>query len=431
MGLPEPAPGGHHHSHGDPAELVPLAEYRRSVLARLEPLEPLELRLLEAHGCVLAEDIVAPMPVPGFDNSAMDGFAVRSEDASAGVTLEVIGEVAAGSGDLPAVGPGQAVRIMTGAPVPPGADAIVPVEDTEETGAQVLLRAGAAPAAHVRRAGEDVSAGEQILDAGRLLGSADVGMLAAVGRALVRVHPRPRVAVISTGDELVEPGSPLGPGQIRDTNSYSLTALAREAGATAFRQAIVPDDRRALVDAFEGSLSNADMLVTSGGVSAGRYDLVKLVLAELGNVAFTKVGMRPGMPQAFGFLAGRSRHGAPIPCFGLPGNPVSACVSFEVFVRPALRRLQGRTDLNRPRVQAVMETAVRSPAHKVEFVRVVLRATADGWTARPTGEQGSGILRSVVDADGLAEVPEDITLVPAGDSLLVHVLADSSVAGSR
>lgn len=428
MNASEAAPDGHH-SHGDPAELVALADYRRSVLARLEPLEPIELRLLEAHGSVLAEDIVAEAPVPGFANSAMDGFAVRSEEASAGASLRVVGEVAAGSGDLPTVGSGEAVRIMTGAPVPPGADAVIPVEDTEEDDGRVLLQAAAAPGAHIRPAGEDVSAGDRILGAGRLLRSADVGMLAAVGRALVRVHPRPRVAVISTGDELVEPGRPLGPGQIRDTNSYTLTALARESGATAFRQSIVADDRRALVEAFEGALSHADMLVTSGGVSAGRYDLVKGVLADLGDVAFTKVGMRPGMPQAFGFVAGRSYKGAPIPCFGLPGNPVSAYVSFEVFVRPALRRMQGRTDVNRPRVQAVIEQDLTSPPHKVEFVRVVLRHTPNGWMARPTGQQGSGILRSVVAADGLAEVPADRTRVAAGEGLVVHVLTEQPGGG--
>lgn len=423
MGVPDAGAGGHH-THGDPSELVPLAPYRRSVLARMGPLEPLELRLLEAHGSVLAEDIVAPTAVPGFDNSAMDGFAVRAEDTRAGASLTVVGEVAAGAGELPEVGVGEAVRIMTGAPVPRGADAVVPVEETVEADGRVRLLAAATPSAHIRPAGEDVVAGDLILEAGRLLGPADVGMLAAVGRALVRVHPRPRVAVISTGDELVEPGLAIGPGQIRDTNSYTLTALAREAGATAYRQAIVPDDRRALVEAFEGALSHADMLVTSGGVSAGRYDLVKQVLADLGDVAFTKVGIRPGMPQAFGFLSGKAPHGPPIPCFGLPGNPVSAYVSFEVFVRPALRRMQGRTDLNRPRVQAVMETDLHSPAHKVEFVRVTLGHTADGWTARPTGEQGSGILRSVVDAHGLAEVPADRTRVAAGDALTVHVLSD-------
>ncbi|HVL98362.1 MAG TPA: gephyrin-like molybdotransferase Glp [Egibacteraceae bacterium] len=420
---------GGHRPHDDPAELVALADYRREVLGRIGPLEAIELRLLEAHGSVLAEDVVASAPVPGFANSAMDGYAVRSDDAAAGVALDVVGEVAAGSPELPPVGPRHAVRIMTGAPMPPGADAVVPVEDVEEGDGQVRLRSGVAPGACVRLAGEDVTEGDTVLEVGRRLGPADIGMLAAVGRALVRVHPRPRVAVISTGDELVEPGQPLRPGQIRDANSYALTALAREAGATAFRQSIVPDDRRALLEAFEGALSHADLLVTSGGVSAGRYDLVKQVLAELGDVAFTKVAMRPGMPQAFGFLAGTTHQGAPIPCFGLPGNPVSAYVSFEVFVRPAIRRMQGRTDLNRLRVQAVVETELRSPPDKVEFVRVVLRHTPNGWVARPTGAQGSGILRSVVDADGLAEVPAGHTLVRQGEPLVVHLLVEHPGAG--
>lgn len=410
-----------HGHHDDPAELVPLAAYRRGVLARLAPLEPIELRLLEAHGCVLADDVVAAAAVPRFANSAMDGFAVRAAEATPGTLLQVIGEAAAGADTLPTVGAGQAVRIMTGAPVPPGADTVVPVEVATEAEGKVRLHASGAPGANIRPAGEDVEEGQTVLQAGRRLGPADVGMLAAVGQALVRVHPRPRVAVISTGDELVEPGVALGAGQIRDSNSYTVTALAREAGATAFRQAIVPDERRALTEAFEGALSHADLLITSGGVSAGRYDLVKEVLAELGDVAFHKVGMKPGMPQAFGFVGSHNRA---VPCFGLPGNPVSAYVSFEVFVRPALRRLQGRNDLNRPRVQAAMETPLRSPAGKVEFVRVVLQRDRAGWRARPTGEQGSGILRSVVDADGLAEVPAERTNVDAGEPLLVHLLVD-------
>lgn len=242
-----------------------------------------------------------------------------------------------------------------------------------------------------------------------------MGMLAAVGRSQVLVHPRPRVAVLSTGDELAEPGVALRPGQIRDVNSFMLTAMAREAGATAVRSPIVRDDRRALAEAIEGALSHADLLVTSGGVSAGRYDFVKQVLSQLGDVAFRKVGMQPGMPQAFGFISG-------VPCFGLPGNPVSAFVSFEVFVRPALRRLQGRTDLNRPRVSAVLDEPLSSAPHRVAFLRVKLRRSDGVWHARPTGPQGSSLLHSAVDADGLAEVPANRTDVPAGETVVVHLL---------
>jgi molybdopterin molybdotransferase len=411
------------HRHLERAdELVPLDAYRRELLSRIAPLEPITVGLLEAHGCVLAEDAAAEHDVPPFANSAMDGYAVRSSDAYEGAELAVVGEVAAGA-ELPAgeVGFGQAVRIMTGAPLPPGADVIVPVEQADEDaeGARVRLRTTGRRGDHIRGPGEDVRGGEVVLQAGRRLGAADIGMLAAIGRVRVLVHPQPRVVIISTGDELLEPGTPDRPGAIRDANSFALTALARECGAAAFRLPVVGDDRRALQEAFEGALTQADLLVTSGGVSAGRYDYVKQVLAQLGDVRFTKVGMQPGMPQAFGFLDG-------VPCFGLPGNPVSAYVSFEVFVRPALRRMQGRTDLNRPRVTAILEDEVASPPGRVSFLRVKLHRDGGVWHARTTGAQGSGILRSLVEADGLAEIPSDRTSVFAGERVVVHLLVDTA-----
>jgi len=414
--------GGGHHHHVDPGELVPLESYRREVLKRITPLKPITLGLLEAHGCVLAEDVVAATDVPAFANSAMDGYAVRAKDAAPGDELEVVGEIAAGAARLIEPGPGQTVRIMTGAPLPPGTDAVVPVEVADDVDNWVRLRVGSQPGDNVRAAGEDVRAGEIVLKEGTRLGAADIGMCAAVGLGSVLVRPRPRVAIVSTGDELAEPGAPLAPGQIRDSNSYTLTTMAREAGATAYRLPIVRDDPQALLKAFEGALAHADLLVTSGGVSAGRRDFVKEVLSQLGDVRFRKVGMQPGMPQAFGYLVRGRSHA--IPCFGLPGNPVSAYVSFEVFVRPAIRRLQGRTDLNRPRVTAVLDTPVRSPAHKVSFLRVTLRRSGSVWHAQSTGAQGSGILRSVVLADGLAEVPANVTEVPAGQRLVVHLLVD-------
>lgn len=401
-------------------DLVPLDAYRRAVLEQIRPLEPIELGLADAQGCVLAQDAVAASDLPPFANSAMDGYALRAADAWPGARLELIGEVAAGAAPRVPVGPGQAVRIMTGAPMPPDADAVVPVELADEHGGVVVLRAGAEPGANVRAAGEDVRHGELVLRSGRVLAPADIGMLAALGYPRVLVRPQPRVVVISTGDELVEPDQPIGLGQIRDANSYTLTAMAREAGASVFRHAIVPDDDAALTEAFEGALAHSDLLVTSGGVSAGRYDLVKVVLQRLGDVRFNRVAMRPGMPQAFGLLP-RVPDRA-IPVFGLPGNPVSAFVSFEVFVRPAIRRLQGRTDISRPRVQASLEAALQSPRDKVEFVRVTLRRHDGAWHARPTGEQGSGILRSAVDADGLAEIPADRTSMAAGERVTVHLL---------
>ena len=404
----------------DPAELVPLEEYRREILTRVSPLEPIELALLEAHGSVLAEDITAGADVPAFANSAMDGFAVVAGSVTPDEPLRITGEIAAGAVGEGPVEAGTAVRIMTGAPLPEGADAVVPVELATETGDEVRLSVTPTRGDHVRPAGGDVQAGTTVLKAGRRLGAADVGMLAAIGHDRVRVHPRPRVAVVSTGDELVEPDAPLQPGKIHDANSFTLTAMAREAGAIAFRSSVVRDDRRALAEAFVGALTNADVLVTSGGVSAGRYDLVKDVLSQLGDVQFRKIGMQPGMPQAFGYLnpQGPNR----IPCFGLPGNPVSAFVSFELFVRPALRRMQGRTDLNRPRVSATLASDVTTPAHKISFLRVKLRREGPQWVASLTGPQGSGLLHSAVDADGLAEIPADRTSVRAGETVVVHLL---------
>ncbi len=392
------------------------------MLERVKPLDPIRLGLLEAHGCVLAEDVVAPADVPAFANSAMDGYAVRAGDVGDGGELAVIGEIAAGTADVVEPRPGEAVRIMTGAPIPHGVDAVVPFELTEELDSRVRLRLAPHPGDNVREAGEDVRAGETVLEAGRRLAAADIGMCAAVGLGSVRVHPRPRVVVISTGDELVEPDGPLRRGQIRDSNSYTLTTMAREAGATAYRLPIVRDDRNALLLAFEGAMAHADLVVTSGGISAGRYDYVKDVLAQLGDVRFRKVGMQPGMPQAFGFVMREAGH--EVPCFGLPGNPVSAYVSFEVFVRPTIRRLQGRADLTRPRVTAVLDEPVHSPAHKVSFLRVTLRRDGDVWHARSTGAQGSGILRSAVLADGLAEIPAEVTEVAGGERVVVHLLVD-------
>jgi molybdopterin molybdotransferase len=406
------------------AALVPLETYRTDVLGRVTALEEIEVALLEALGCVLAEDVVAAEDIPRFANSGMDGYAVAAGSVHAGESLEVVDESAAGAPASKDAGPGRAVRIMTGAQLPAGADAIVPVEEAEERDGRVVLHAEPVYGTHVRPSGEDVRAGALVLSRGRRLGPADLGMLASIGRSSVLVHPRPRVVVLSTGDELVEPGHALGPGQLYDSNSYTLVAMAREAGASAFRQPIVRDDRQGLHEAFEGAMVHADLLVTSGGVSAGRYDLVKEVLANLGDVAFSRVAMRPGMPQAFGFV-GRDPDRA-IPCFGLPGNPVSAFVSFEVFVRPAIRRLQGRSDLNRPRVTAVLSERVETPADKVTFVRVRLERRGEDWQAHPTGPQGSGLLHSVVEAHGLAEVPSGHTVVDAGHPVLVHLLVDAT-----
>jgi molybdopterin molybdotransferase len=393
-------------------------EHLGEVLDVVRPLAPLELGLLDAHGCVLAEDVVAPAPLPGFDNSAMDGYAVRTSDVRApGTVLPVVGDVAAGPASPLTVQQGLCVRIMTGAALPAGADAVVPVEDTDGGVAQVRFDRVPTAGQCVRRAGEDVQAGETVLPSGTFLGAAQVGLAAGVGRARLLVRPRPRVVVVSTGSELVEPGTPVGPGQLPDSNSLALTAAAVEAGAIAYRVGIVPDDPRTLIDTLEDQLVRADVLLTSGGVSVGAYDVVKQVLSQLGTVDFVKVAMQPGMPQGFGTLGPDST-----PVFGLPGNPVSAMVSFEAFVRPALRRMLGAEPLERPRVRALATAELRSSAGKRSFLRVALAVRDGRYVVTPVSGPGSHLLAGMARANALAVVPEDVEVVRAGDPVMVMLM---------
>jgi len=418
------------HGRVDPPDMVPFEQARAEVLARLRPLPAREVQLGDALGCVLAADVRAGEYLPPFANSAMDGFAVRSADIQAAsterpVALRLAGEVFAGSARLPLVPPGGAVRIMTGGPLPPGADAVVPVEQTKPTPerGEVLIGAAVGARAFVREAGEDVREGTVVLERGRVLDPAAIGMLASVGRRAVLVVPRPRVAVVSTGDELVDPGDPLGPGQIRDSNSWLLVAQARRAGAEAFRCGRLHDDPDALRKGFALAAAEGDLVLTSGGVSVGDRDYTKQVLAELGDVRGMRVAMQPGMPQAFGLAAGT-------PLYGLPGNPVSCFVVFEMLVRPALRRLAGYPDdrLDLPRVTAALGEPVRSPAGKVSFLRVRLELAAAGGARRAflTGAQGSGVLSSCVAADGLAVIPAADRELPAGATVEVILLREGS-----
>ncbi|MFC5250217.1 molybdotransferase-like divisome protein Glp [Streptomyces nigrescens] len=421
-----------------------VAEHLDDVLSKIDPLDPIELQLLDAQGCVLVEDITVPVALPPFDNSSMDGYAVRAADVadateSAPAVLTVIGDVAAGSGELPGIEPGQAVRIMTGAPMPPGADAVVPVEWTDggtgqgpaatmrahsaapqDAGGEVRVHRPAAAGAHIRARGSDVTEGEPALRAGTVLGPSQIGLLAAIGRGTVRVHPRPRVVVLSTGSELVQPGEALGPGQIHDSNSFQLTAAARDAGAIAYRVGAVADDAETLRSTLEDQLIRADILVTSGGVSVGAYDVVKETLAALsaeeGTVEFRRLAMQPGKPQGFG-LIGPDR----IPLLALPGNPVSSYVSFELFVRPAIRALMGLPEVHRPTTPAKCTEAVASsPKGKRQFLRGSYDAEAG--TVTPVGGAGSHLIKAMAHANALIIVPEDTTEVPAGAEVDIVLL---------
>ena len=393
-------------------------EHLAEVLSVVQPLAPLELSLLDAHGCILAEDVVAKGPVPSFDNASMDGYAVRVADlATVPVTLPVTGDVAAGPASPLRVQPGLCVRIMTGAVLPAGADAVVPVEWTDGGVAQVRIDRRPDAGAYVRRAGEDVVAGEVVLTDGSHLGSAQVGLAAAVGRSRLLVRPRPRVVVVSTGSELVEPGAPLAAGQIPDSNSMALTAAAVEAGAIAYRVGIVTDDPRRLLATLEDQLVRADVLITSGGVSVGAYDVVKEVLSRIGTVGFHKVAMQPGMPQGFGTIGPEST-----PVFGLPGNPVSALVSFEAFVRPALRRMLGAQVIERPRISARTTAELRSPVGKRSFLRVWVEVRDGARVVSPVSGPGSHLIAGMARANALAVVPEDVERVADGSPVEVMLL---------
>jgi molybdopterin molybdotransferase len=395
-------------------------EHLRKVLAGLRMPEPIELALLDAQGLLCAEDVYAAGPLPGFDNSAMDGYAVRAADTTPAtdddpVVLPVVGDIPAGSHAARGVSAGICLRIMTGAPMPAGADSVVPVEWTDGGVARVRIFRPTQTGAYVRRIGEDVESGDLVISAGTPLGPAQVGLLAAVGRERVLSRPRPRVAVVSTGSELVDVGRRPDLGELVDSNSYSLAAAARDAGAEAYRVGIVPDDHALLVDTLEGQLARSDLIITSGGVSAGAFDVVKQALSELGTVEFTRVAMQPGMPQGFGTLG---PDGTPIFC--LPGNPVSALVSFEVFIRPAIRLMLGKQRLDRRTVTARLQKRLASPAGRRQYRRGVLHRGEDGsYSCEPVGGAGSHLLAALARANCLIVLDEGITEVSEGDQVTV------------
>jgi molybdopterin molybdotransferase len=388
------------------------------ILARIAPLASAEVVLGDALGAVLTEDAVADRDVPPFRNSAMDGYAVRGADVKdGGVTLRVVGAVAAGSLPDRAIGAGEAMRIMTGAPVPEGADTVVRVEDTDNGAEIVTINAATPKGVAVRQAGEDLRRGEVVLPRGTVLRQAEIGVLASVGRGKVNVVRRPNVAVLSTGDELVDIDVAPGPGQIRDANRYALSAAVRATGSAAFDIGIARDTADDLRHAL-GNAAFGDLVVTSGGVSVGDHDHVKPVVDAMGQMDFWSIALRPGRPLAFGEL--RTKRGA-VPIFGLPGNPVSALLTFELFVRPALLKMSGRTRLHRPRVQSRLLDRIDKPVGLRTFARGIYDASAG--TVRSTGPQGSGILRSMSLANCLIDLPESLAAAQPGDTVSV-VLTD-------
>ena len=394
-------------------------EHLQAVLADVEPLSPLDVTLVDARGCVLAEDVAAPWPLPPFDNAATDGYAVKAADllaASDGkpVVLRVIDDVPAGYRASTELREHTAIRIMTGAPLPEGAEAVVPLEWTDGGMPEVRITRSVARGANVRRRGDDVGLGDVVATQGTVLGPRDIALLAAVGRGRVLVHPQPRVVIISTGSELVEPGSPLAPGLIADSNGVTIAAAEQEAGAIAYRDGPLPDDASTLLAALEDQLVRADLVVTTGGVSAGAYDTVKAVLSRLGTVEFTTVAMQPGMPQGHGVMGPEDT-----PIFTLPGNPVSAYVSFEVFVRPVIRRMLGHEKIYRPVVRAVLVDALHSPAGKRQFARGHLAVEDGRYVVRPAGGQGSHMLGALAKANALVVIPEDVTEVKPGTAVAV------------
>jgi molybdopterin molybdotransferase len=417
--------------------LISVDEALSHILKHFQPLEPERVPLLAALDRVLTEDIVSEMNVPPFNNSAMDGYAVRAEDIRGAsrenpVTLRVIGDVAAGYVAEREVERGTAMRIMTGAPLPPGADTVVRFEETSEgveaRGASqgresVQILKAMQRGDNVRAAGEDIHAGEIVLPKGTVVRAAEIGVLASLGRKEVNVHRRPRVAILATGDELVAVDEPIAPGKIRNSNEYSNAAAVIKAGGIPIQLGIARDNIADLTAKIRAGLdANADLFLTSAGVSVGDYDMVKDVLNAEGEMRFWQVRMKPGKPLAFGILRGHAGHRRDVPLLGLPGNPVSAMISFEVFARPAILTMLGKTKLARPTVRAVLRQDVKNDAQRRNFVRVVVEKRAEGLVAQTTGEQGSGILTSVSRANGLLVVPEQVTFVRAGESVDIQML---------
>jgi len=418
--LPEPP-------EPDRGQLRSMQAHRQYLLSCVTPLRPFRQHILDAVGLNICEDIIATIDLPRFDNSAMDGYAVRAEDVTeaaqdAPLSLPVVGEIAAGKAALHRLSPGTAMKIMTGAPVPLGADTIVPYENTDRGASDVKIFAPSLVGQHIRRIGEDIKVGTRLFREGDHLGPRDIGVLAGIGLDKVQVRPRPRVVVISTGSELVDPGQELtNEQQIFDSNSYLLAAAAKAAGAQVFRVGQVSDDRNELKRLIADQLLRADLILTTGGVSQGDFDIVKAVMPEMGACDFAQVAMQPGKPQGFG-LIGHDR----VPMIMLPGNPVSAFVSFEAFVRPVIRKLMGARPYVRTVVKCEAARDINSIPGRLQLARGIIRAGRSGnWQVELAGGHGSHLLADLARSNGLVILPEDTEFVSAGQEVDVWLLDES------
>lgn len=422
--------------------MILVEEALERVLADIRPLTPTRVPLADANGLVLADDVRSAISIPPLPNSAMDGYAIRAEDVAAAakspVVLPVVGEIAAGSPPEPAVTAGAAVRIMTGAPVPPGADAIVRLEDTDEESRRatgkpldaITIYASPRVGTSIRAAGEDVKAGEMVLSKGTELTPARLGVLASVGMATVPVYPRPVVAILASGNEIAAPGEELGVGHIYDINTYTVQGLVQQMGGIARPLGIARDTEES-VRAHVEQAQEADFLITSAGVSVGYYDLVKEILQSLGDVRVWAVRMRPGKPVVFGILRGTSDApwGRDVPHLGLPGNPVSAMVVFHMLARPALRKMMGHEAWDSPSLTAVLDDPIENEDGRRVYARAHVYRGDDGrMHARLSGPQGSNILTAMARANGLAICPEDVKRLEAGDETRVELLGETEIA---
>ena len=390
--------------------MLSVDEARQRMLDTIPVLPPEKRQILACTGYVLAEALSAKENIPPFDNSAMDGYAVRAADVKNAAednpaVLSVIETIAAGYAPTKQVAPGQASRIMTGAMMPEGADAVVMQEVTQRDADAVKVFKSIDKTGNVRFTGESVTIGQQVMREGKHLRPPEISMLASLNCAEVAVHRKPTVAIVSTGDELTPLGEPLEPGKIRDSNRYGLYAQVEEAGGIPVDMGIAPDDAAETERIFRAALEKADALITSGGVSVGEHDIVKLVLEKLGEINFWRVAMKPGKPQAYGIADGK-------PIFGLPGNPVSSLVVFELFVRPALLKMAGHKELLRPTFKATLTETVTNRDGRVNYMRALLTESGGQYTAETTGPQGSGILHSLILANGLITIPAGATLEP-------------------